>query len=37
MQNLLSVVMGSCELIDVSTNEADLEEVFLTYYHDEAS
>jgi ABC-2 type transport system ATP-binding protein len=37
MQNLLSVVMGSCELVDVSTNEADLEEVFLTYYHDEAS
>jgi len=35
MESLLTVVMSKCELRDISTNEADLEEVFLTYYHDE--
>lgn len=35
MEKLLTVVMSQCELRDISTNEADLEEVFLTYYHDE--
>ncbi len=37
METLLSVVMSKCDLLDISTNEADLEEVFLTYYHDESS
>ncbi len=36
MEKLLSAVMGKCDLLDISTNEADLEEVFLTYYHDES-
>ena len=36
MEKLLSAVMSKCDLLDVSTNEADLEEVFLTYYHDES-
>ena len=34
MDKLLAVVTQHCQLIDVSTNEADLEEVFLTYYHE---
>ncbi len=37
MDTLLSVVMRKYELRDISTNEADLEEVFLTYYHDETA
>ena len=36
MEKLLSAVMGKCDLLDISTNEADLEEVFITYYHDES-
>jgi ABC-2 type transport system ATP-binding protein len=36
MEKLLSAVMGKCDLLDISTNEADLEEFFLTYYHDES-
>jgi ABC-2 type transport system ATP-binding protein len=37
MQTLLAAVMSKCELRDISTNEADLEEVFLTYYHEESA
>ncbi len=37
METLLSVVMRECDLLDISTNEADLEEVFLTYYRDESA
>jgi len=33
----LAAVMSKCELRDISTNEADLEEVFLTYYHEESA
>lgn len=36
MEKLLSAVMNKCDLLDISTNEADLEEVFLTYYHDDS-
>lgn len=35
MDTLLSAVTGRYQLVDISTHEADLEEVFLTYYHDE--
>lgn len=34
IDSLLSVITQNCTLLDMSTNEADLEEVFLTYYHD---
>jgi len=37
VQTLLAAVMSKCELRDISTNEADLEEVFLTYYHEESA
>jgi ABC-2 type transport system ATP-binding protein len=36
MPELLSATVGH-ELRDVSTQDADLEEIFLTYYHDEAA
>ncbi|MEN8902534.1 MAG: ABC transporter ATP-binding protein [Candidatus Nanopelagicales bacterium] len=36
MEKLLAAVMSKCHPLDISTNEADLEEVFLTYYHDES-
>ena len=35
MQTLLGVVTDRYTLIDISTQEADLEEIFLTYYEDE--
>ncbi|MBK9435037.1 MAG: ABC transporter ATP-binding protein [Micrococcales bacterium] len=36
MDALLKTVTDKYGLVDISTQEADLEEVFLTYYHDEA-
>ena len=36
MEKLLAAVMSKCHPLDIGTNEADLEEVFLTYYHDES-
>lgn len=36
MEELLAAVMRRHELHDISTQEADLEEVFLAFYHDEA-
>ena len=36
MDALLKTVTDRYGLVDISTQEADLEEVFLTYYHDEA-
>ncbi len=36
MDALLTTVTDRYGLVDISTQEADLEEVFLTYYHDEA-
>lgn len=35
MQTLLGVVTDRYTLIDISTQEADLEEIFLTYYEDD--
>ena len=35
METLLKAVAGTYELVDISTQDADLEEVFLTYYHDD--
>ncbi len=35
METLLKAVAEHYELIDISTQDADLEEVFLTYYHDD--
>ncbi len=35
MENLLRVVSDRYTLVDISTQEADLEEIFLTYYRDE--
>lgn len=35
MEPLLKAVAEHYELIDISTQDADLEEVFLTYYHDD--
>jgi ABC-2 type transport system ATP-binding protein len=35
MENLLKVVSDRYTLVDISTQEADLEEIFLTYYRDE--
>ncbi len=32
---LLRAVAGRCNIVDISTQEADLEEIFLTYYRDE--
>ena len=35
MESLLKVVTGRYTLVDITTQEADLEEIFLTYYRDE--
>lgn len=35
METLLKTVMDQYDLLDIHTQEADLEEIFLTYYHDE--
>jgi ABC-2 type transport system ATP-binding protein len=35
METLLNVVTANYTLVDISTQEADLEEIFLTYYRDE--
>ena len=35
MEELLAVVLKRHELLDIATTEADLEEVFLAFYHDE--
>ncbi|MFC1949234.1 ABC transporter ATP-binding protein [Chloroflexota bacterium] len=35
MEDMLRVVMDRYELLDIRTQEADLEEIFLTYYRDE--
>ena len=32
---LLQAATGLHTIVDITTNEADLEEIFLTYYHDE--
>ena len=37
MDELLAVAMTRHKLMDISTQEADLEEIFLTYYRDEES
>ncbi len=37
MEALLKAVAEHYELIDISTQDADLEEVFLTYYHDDVA
>jgi ABC-2 type transport system ATP-binding protein len=36
METLLKVVTEKYTLVDISTQEADLEEIFLTYYRDDA-
>jgi ABC-2 type transport system ATP-binding protein len=36
MDALLRAAMDRYELLDIHTQEADLEEIFLTYYRDEA-
>ena len=35
IENLLRVAMDRYQLLDISTEEADLEDIFLTYYRDE--
>jgi ABC-2 type transport system ATP-binding protein len=35
MDTLLKAVAGRYELVDILTHEADLEEIFLTYYHED--
>lgn len=35
MEDMLRVVMDKYELLDIRTQEADLEEIFLTYYREE--
>ena len=35
MDSLLTTVAGRYEVVDIATAEADLEEIFLTYYRDE--
>ena len=35
MEDLLRAVMERYELLDIRTQEADLEEIFLTYYRNE--
>jgi ABC-2 type transport system ATP-binding protein len=35
MEDMLRVAMDRYELLDISTQEADLEEIFLTYYREE--
>ncbi len=37
MDRLIAGVTAHYELVDIATQDADLEEVFLTYYHDGAS
>lgn len=37
MEELLSAVLKHHELLDIATTEADLEDVFLAFYHDEKS
>ncbi|MDH3250115.1 MAG: ABC transporter ATP-binding protein [Acidimicrobiia bacterium] len=37
MDSLLTTVAGRYEVVDISTAEADLEEIFLTYYRDEVT
>jgi ABC-2 type transport system ATP-binding protein len=37
MTELLKVVSGRYEIVDIATREADLEEIFLTYYRDTAT
>ena len=37
METLLRAVTEKYELVDISTQDADLEEVFLTYYHDDVT
>jgi len=36
MESLLNLATSRYTLVDITTQEADLEEIFLTYYHDEA-
>ena len=36
MQHLLGTAIGHYTLLDISTEEADLEDIFLTYYREEA-
>ena len=35
MEDMLRVVMDKYELLDIQTQEADLEEIFLNYYREE--
>jgi ABC-2 type transport system ATP-binding protein len=35
MDTLLAAIAGRYQLVDITTEEADLEEVFLTFYHDD--
>jgi hypothetical protein len=35
METLIKMVTDNYTLVDISTQEADLEEIFLTYYRDE--
>ena len=35
MESLLGAAAGRYTLVDINTQEADLEEIFLTYYRDE--
>jgi ABC-2 type transport system ATP-binding protein len=37
MDTLLTSVAGRYEVVDIATAEADLEEIFLTYYRDEVT
>ena len=37
METLLGVITNRYTLLDISTQEADLEEIFLTYYRDDAN
>ncbi len=37
MEDMLRVVMDKYELINIRTQEADLEEIFITYYREEAA
>jgi ABC-2 type transport system ATP-binding protein len=36
MSELLRTLTDRYEIIDITTREADLEEIFLTYYRDDA-
>jgi hypothetical protein len=35
IDHLLTTITGRYDVVDITTHEADLEEVFLTYYQDE--